>query len=56
MKAKKIDVNQIPEYQKNQISEFALSVVANCFAIPGMEEKYQKWLAERKRKEAANGV
>lgn len=45
-----IDVNQIPEYQRRQLAEFALELTRNIFAIPGEEERYQAWLKNRHRK------
>lgn len=46
----KIDFNEIPEYQRGELARFALEVTRNCFAIPGEEERYQAWLAERKKR------
>ncbi len=43
-----INCDAIPEYQRSELARFALDVVRNCFARPGEEEKFQKWLAERK--------
>ena len=42
-----IDVNAIPEYQKRALVEWAIKVTEECFAQPGMEEKYQEWLVQR---------
>lgn len=45
-----INVDLIPEYQRRQLAEFALELTRNVFAQPGEEERYQTWLAERKRR------
>ena len=47
-----IDSDSIPEFQKNALADMALELTRSCFAIPGMEERYQQWLPgylERKR-------
>lgn len=52
-----IDVDSIPEFQKNTLADMALELTRACFGIPGMEERYQQWLPgylERKwQREAA---
>lgn len=52
----KIDFNEIPEYQRGELARFALEVTRNCFAIPGEEERYQAWLAERKKRLACGSA
>lgn len=44
----KIDVIQIPEYERNELAKMALAVTEAVFSNPGEEERYQAWLAERK--------
>ena len=47
-----IDVDSIPDFQKNALADMALEITRACFEIPGMEERYQQWLIgyrERKR-------
>lgn len=44
----KVNVSEIPEFQRSQLAEFALELTRNIFAIPGEEERYQSWLADRK--------
>lgn len=46
----KINVSVIPEYQRGQLAELALELTRSIFAIPGEEERYQAWLANRKSK------
>ena len=51
-----INVDSIPEFQKNALADMALDLTRTCFEIPGMEERYQQWLigyGERKRQRAA---
>ena len=45
----KIDVNQIPEYQRRQLAELALEVTREVFSRPGEEERYQEWLKKRQQ-------
>lgn len=47
----KIDVNLIPEYQRRQLAEATLEATKRFFSQPGVEERYQIWLANRKRQE-----
>ena len=39
-----IDVDSIPEFQRNALFDMALDITRECFSIPGMEERYQQWL------------
>lgn len=51
-----IDVDSIPEFQRNALFDMALDITRKCFSIPGMEERYQQWLPgylERKRQREA---
>ena len=53
-----IDVDSIPDFQKNALADMALAITRACFEIPGMEERYQQWLPgylERKRQREAEG-
>lgn len=43
----KIDVDSIPEYQKNQLVEWALEQTRAFFSRPGEESRYQAWLQKR---------
>ena len=45
-----LDLNAIPEYQKNELCKWALELTRHFFSQPGVEEQYQIWLAERKRR------
>ena len=47
-----IDVDSIPEFQRNALADLTLELTRAYFEIPGMEERYQQWLPsylERKR-------
>lgn len=35
-----IDVDSIPDFQKNTLADMALEITRACFEIPGMEERY----------------
>ena len=51
-----INVDSIPEFQRNAMADMALDLTRACLEIPGMEERYQQWLIgyrERKRQRAA---
>ena len=51
-----INVDSIPEFQRNALADMALDLTRACFEIPGMEERYQQWrigYRERKRQRAA---
>lgn len=37
-----INVDSIPEFQKNALADMALDLTRACFEIPGMEERYQQ--------------
>lgn len=45
----KIDVNQIPEYQREQLAQFAIELTRRVFARPGEEDRYQAWLYKRQK-------
>lgn len=47
----KIFTNQIPEFQRNELSDLVVSLTKALFDIPGEEERYQQWLEERKANE-----
>lgn len=47
----KIDVTQIPEYQRRQLAEATLEATKRFFSQPGVEERYQAWLQERQERE-----
>lgn len=44
------DLSKMPEYQRNELSDFAIELTKAIFSRPGEEERYQKWLAERRSK------
>lgn len=43
-----INVNSIPAFQRDALADMAIRLTREYFKTPGVEEKYQKWLAERK--------
>ena len=47
----KIDVELIPDHQRQQLAELALDVTQQLFSRPGEEERYQRWLQERQKRE-----
>lgn len=42
------DLEKMPQYQKDAISSWVLEMVRENRSRPGVQEDYQKWLAERK--------
>ena len=42
-----MEPDRMPQYRKDTLADATLELVKRCFAIPGMEEKYQAWLRER---------
>lgn len=48
MQAVVFDLGEVPEYQRNELSDLAISLVKAVFAQPGEEERYQRWLEERR--------
>lgn len=46
----KIDFDSIPEYQRNKLAMATVKATREFFAQPGVEERYQIWLAERNRR------
>lgn len=46
----KIIVSEIPKYQQDQLSDFAIALTKAVFERPGEEERYQRWLEERRSK------
>ena len=45
-----LNLDIMPEYQRDVLSDFAIELTKAVFSRPGEEEKYQKWLAERRSK------
>lgn len=45
-----VDFDSIPECVCNDLAEATIKAAREFFAQPGVEEKYQIWLAERKRR------
>lgn len=51
-----IDVNSIPAFQRDALADMAIRLTREYFKTPGVEEKYQEWLAERERKKSEEGA
>lgn len=43
-----VDIAAIPDFRRIELAKGALSLVDRVFAMPGAEERYQAWLAERR--------
>ena len=43
-----IDISLIPDYVRDRLAKATLEMGKEAFQQPGMEEKYQAWLADRK--------
>ena len=41
------DLEEMPQYQKDAISAWVIDMTKKLFSQPGVEEEYQRWLAER---------
>ena len=48
-----VDVTQIPEYVRFDLLHAAYHAVIEYFKQPGVEEKFQQWLAAREAARAA---
>lgn len=46
----RINPDLIPEHQLIELAKWAIELTEKVFSIPGEEERYQAWLAERNRK------
>lgn len=46
-----IDIAAIPDFRRVELAKGALALTEQVFAMPGAEERYQAWLAERKAKQ-----
>ena len=44
------NLDKVPEFQRNELSDLAVSLTKALFDIPGEEERYQRWLEERRSK------
>lgn len=49
----KINFSEIPEYQVRALAKAALELTEKVFSIPGEEERYQAWLVEYRKEQAA---
>ena len=46
------DLEKMPQHQQDAISAWVIDMTKNLFSQPGVEEEYQKWLAERRARMA----
>lgn len=46
------DMEEMPQYQRDMLSAWVLDMCRANRSIPGEEERYQAWLAERRAKKA----
>ena len=51
-----INVNSIPAFQRDALADMAIRLTREYFKTPGVEEKYQKWLAERKSEKGGSEI
>ena len=47
-----IDTSQIPEHVRLELLSCVYDATAACFRQPGVEERYQRWKAEKDKKAA----
>lgn len=47
-----INVQEIPDHQKQKLAEGALELTQHIFSEPGAEARYQEWLRKRREGEA----
>lgn len=47
-----INVQEIPDHQKQKLAEGALELTRHIFSEPGAETRYQEWLRKRGEGEA----
>ena len=45
--APKIDFNQLPEHEKDQLCRTVIRAAKNAFKDPAVQEDYEKWKADR---------
>lgn len=45
-----LNLREVPEFQRNELSDFAIALTKAVFERPGEEERYQRWLEERRSK------
>ena len=48
--ALRIDVASIPDFRRLELAKGALALTEQAFSMPGAEERYQRWKAERAKK------
>ena len=47
-----LDVHKIPEHEAAHLARATLRAVKRYFEIPGVQEDYEKWLKDYKRRKA----
>lgn len=48
--ALRIDLESIPDFRRIDLAKGALALTEQVFSMPGAEERYQRWKAERTKK------
>ena len=48
----RINLAEVPEFRRIELAKAVLAGMDELFSRPGEEEKYQKWLAERRAKQS----
>lgn len=51
-----INVEEIPKFRVRELVQCILDMMEEAFSDPAMEERYQKWLAEKKAIDAKKGA
>ena len=51
----RIDLASIPDFRRVELAKGALALTEQVFSMPGAEERYQRWKAERTKKATAAG-
>lgn len=46
-----VDLSEMPDYQVDQMCRTVISFVKRIFKDPEVQADYQKWLAEREKRE-----
>ena len=50
--ATSIDVCKLPAHESDALCQTLISSVKKYFELPGVAEEYEKWLVERRKKQA----
>lgn len=44
------DLGSMPQHQKDALCAWVIDLTKSVFSQPGVEDEYQRWLADRKAK------